>query len=195
MVALQNKAAAHVAGAPLSFLTASTVWIAVALGGTLRLLPYNNPLTGNLLVTALVFFNALNVQIALIEILLGFHITFIKDEYTRRRSLFKGREMVALWDYATAPITVRELFEPQTWAKMWANYALIDQDYQSHESYGFFIDFGNGLSTIPACLLLTTAIVYPDMVSPLAVGRCACVYVWYRWIRKRHLICCDTDLI
>ena len=41
----------------------------------------------------------------------------------------------------------------------------------NRESFGFFIDFGNGMMTIPPSLLANIAIVWPDKVSPLWVGR------------------------
>jgi len=56
------------------------------------------------------------------------------------------------------------------WSKMWSTYALYDPSYQNYESFGFFIDFGNGLSTIPPSLLVNAAMVLPKTLSPLLVG-------------------------
>jgi predicted permease len=46
------------------------------------------------------------------------------------------------------------------------------------ESFGFFIDFGNGLSTIPPSLLMNLAMVLPEKLSPLLVG---CVGIAMYW--------------
>ncbi len=80
--------------------------------------------------------------------------------------------------YLTMPLTVRQLFDTKTWAKMWSTYALYDPSYQNHESFGFFIDFGNGLSTIPPSLLMNIATVKPDTVSPLWVGCIGLAMYW-----------------
>lgn len=63
---------------------------------------------------------------------------------------------------------------------MWSTYALYDPSYQNHESFGFFIDFGNGMSTIPPSLLMNLAIVWykEDVLSPLLVG---CVGIAMYW--------------
>ena len=61
---------------------------------------------------------------------------------------------------------------------MWSTYALYDPSYQNNESFGFFIDFGNGLSTIPPSLLVNIAIVWPDKVSPLWVGCIGLAMYW-----------------
>lgn len=76
------------------------------------------------------------------------------------------------------PLTIRQLFDKRTWAKMWSTYALYDPSYQNHESFGFFIDFGNGLSTIAPCLLMNVAIVRGDLVSPLWAGCIGLAMYW-----------------
>jgi hypothetical protein len=48
----------------------------------------------------------------------------------------------------------------------------------NRESFGFFIDFGNGMMTIPPSLLANIAIVWPDKVSPLWVGCIGLVMYW-----------------
>ena len=55
-----------------------------------------------------------------------------------------------------------------------------DPSYQNTEAFGFFIDVGNGLSTIPPSILLNYAIIYgpsgsaSDTITPLLVG-CICI--------------------
>ena len=63
---------------------------------------------------------------------------------------------------------------------MWSTYALYDPSYQNHESFGFFIDFGNGMSTIPPSLLMNLAIVWykEDTLSPLLVGCAGIAMYW-----------------
>jgi len=91
---------------------------------------------------------------------------------------YKGNEWGACIAYLTMPLTLRQFFDGRVWSKMWSTYALYDPSYQNHESFGFFIDFGNGLSTIPPSLLVNIAIVWPDKVSPLWVGCIGLAMYW-----------------
>jgi len=80
--------------------------------------------------------------------------------------------------YLNMPLTLRQVFEGKTWAQMWVVYSLIDPSYQNHESFGFFIDVGNGWTTILPCLLFNYAIINPGAVSPLLLG---CVVIASYW--------------
>ena len=62
---------------------------------------------------------------------------------------------------------------------MWSTYALYDPSYQNDESFGFFIDVGNGWSTIPPCVMMNTAIAMPQYCSPLLVG-CVCLASYWQ---------------
>lgn len=127
---------------------------------------------------ALLFFNTLNVFIAACEVILGFNIAYIRADYRRLKERYTGREWDACVAYLTMPLTPRELFRAETWARMWSTYALYDPSYQNQESFGFFIDFGNGLSTIPPSLLMNLAICFPDKVSSLW---CGCIGLAMYW--------------
>jgi TRAP-type C4-dicarboxylate transport system permease large subunit len=65
---------------------------------------------------------------------------------------------------------------------MWSTYSLYDPSYQNHESFGFFIDFGNGLSTIPPSILMNFAMVLSNtssaFLSPLFVGCVGLAMYW-----------------
>lgn len=164
----------------LTFGTAIILWLATTCGILFALLPYQNPVTGNYLVTSLVFFNNLNIFIAICEICFGYQITFIQQHYKKLQATYCDghREWEALWDLINMPLNLSQLLDAQTWAQMWSTYALFDSSYQSNESYGFFIEVGNGWSTIVPCLLLNWAMVRPDAVDPLMIG---CVTVASYW--------------
>jgi hypothetical protein len=61
---------------------------------------------------------------------------------------------------------------------MWSTYAIYDPSYQNPESFGFFIDVGNGWSTIPANLLWNIAMAYPAKFSPVLVGCVGMASYW-----------------
>jgi len=155
--------------------SAMVLFIALTTGGCLHHLHYtiNTPL-----VLSLLFFNNLNILIALCEICLGLHILRIKDDYAKLLTKYKGNEFGAAVAFLTKPLGVTELLDGRVWSGMWSTYALYDPSYQNHESFGFFIDFGNGMSTIPPSVLINLAIVYPTKLSPLIVG---CVGIAMYW--------------
>ena len=131
------------------------------------------------LILSLLFFNNLNILIALCEICLGLNITYIQGHYKKLREQYpNGTEWVACIDYLTNPLTPRQVFHSHTWSTMWSTYALYDPSYQNNESFGFFIDFGNGISTIPPSILMNVAICYPNNVSSVWVG---CIGLCYYW--------------
>jgi hypothetical protein len=132
----------------------------------------------NLIAISLIFFNNLNILISLLEIFLGIHIQHIKEDYLKLRKKFRGKEWDAVMWWMTKPLSMRDLFSSKQWATMWSTYALFDPSYQNDESFGFFIDVGNGYSTIPACVLINASILFPNKISPTLVG---CVAIGSYW--------------
>lgn len=163
----------------LTWSSAIGIWLALTCGITFALLPCENPITANPIVTSLLFFNNLNIFIAICEICLGYHIMFIKDDYSKLLKKYgNGNEWKGCLALMTKPITVKEMFQGKTWALMWSTYALFDPSYQNYESFGFFIDVGNGWTTILPCLFLNYGMIYPDRVSHLLLG---CVVIASYW--------------
>ncbi len=130
------------------------------------------------LTLSLLLFNNLNIFISICEIILGCNILYIQSEYRKLCKKYKKDGWEAVLSYFTMPLSIRQLFQWHTWAKMWSTYALYDPSYQNQESFGFFIDFGNGLTTIPSSVLINVAIVRPDLVSALWVG---CIGIAMYW--------------
>ncbi|KAL9179991.1 hypothetical protein ACHAXT_007961 [Thalassiosira profunda] len=161
------------ASSPLNVGSAIAIFLVVTTGWPLSQLSTVTPLTFSLLL-----FNNINIFIALCEIVLGFNIDCIQRDYKKLKAKYAGNEWGACIAYLTMPLTIRQAFEAKTWARMWSTYALYDPSYQNHESFGFFIDFGNGLSTIPPSILMNAAIVYPDKVSPLWAGCIGLAMYW-----------------
>jgi hypothetical protein len=156
------------------------LWLAISCGTCVSLLPYDNVITGNWIVIALIFFNNLNIFIAFCEICLGLYTQFIQDDYKRKLEKYgkSGNLLNGALEWLNMPLTLKQVFDLKTWAMMWSTYALIDPSYQNHESFGFFIDVGNGWTTLPPCILLNYAMVNPLAVSPLLVG---CVTIASYW--------------
>jgi hypothetical protein len=136
----------------------------------------SNPPT--MLVPCLLFFNNLNVFIAICEICLGMNIEYIQREYAMLRETHKGKEWDACIAYLTMPLSIHQVFDYKVWCKMWSTYSLYDPSYQNRESFGFFVDFGNGMSTIPPSLLVNVAMIRPDAASHLWVGCVGLAMYW-----------------
>ena len=163
----------------LTWSSAIALFLVVTCAICLSLLPYDNPLTANPLVTSLIFFNNLNIFIAICEICLGYHIMFIKKDYKERLKKFgSGKEWEGAFELLRMPITFKEMFQGKTWALMWSTYALFDPSYQNYESFGFFIDVGNGYTTIIPCLYLNYAMIYPESVNHLLLATVVIASYW-----------------
>ena len=83
-------------------------------------------LLGNPVATALLFFNYLNIFIALCEIALGRHAELIKKDYLALKEQFKGKEWDGCLAFLSMPLSVGQIFDMKTWSKMWTTYALCE---------------------------------------------------------------------
>mmetsp|Transcript_15195 Transcript_15195/g.35209 ORF Transcript_15195/g.35209 Transcript_15195/m.35209 type:complete len:293 (-) Transcript_15195:229-1107(-) len=129
----------------------------------------------NVLGWSILFFNNLNVLIAFCEIALGNHIDFIKKHYQHLKKEYrddktfkpKKAEYLAGFAYLNMSLSLRDLYDGgQKWARMWSTYSLWDPSYSNPESFGFFIDVGNGWSTLLPCWLWNFAILFPHYFAP-----------------------------
>ena len=119
---------------------------------------------------SIMFFNNLNVLIAFCEIALGNHISFIQSEYRNLLKEYrdektgkpKKAEYLEGFAYLNTALSLRDIYNGgKKWSKMWSTYSLWDPSYSNPESFGFFIDVGNGWSTILPCWLWNFAILCP----------------------------------
>ena len=179
----EEKTSGNPINAPIPGLTITTAIVLFLALTTVAPLFYIAQIPNSLGLTIL-FFNNLNIWVALCEIALGNHIQFIKQDYLDLKKKYEGKEYQAAFRYLFMPLSLSTLFSGEKWAIMWSTYALWDPSYQNHESFGFFIDVGNGWSTIPSCVLWNVAILFPDELqqawtfSWLLVGVVGCCSYW-----------------
>ena len=107
------------------------------------------------------FFLWLNAIIALWEIALFLRIDFIEAQYARFRAEYQGRELERVKDFFGTKVPLSQILSPTTWAEIWSSYALFDDSYANRRSFGFFIDVGNGFSTLVPTLLCLYGMTYP----------------------------------
>jgi hypothetical protein len=127
---------------------------------------------------ALAFFLPLNMLICLWEIGLGLHIEFITKEYARLKEKYGKQPFDAVIQFFLAELDAASLFSLKFWTKTWStyvplailgaitgliyafvlclrSYSLYDPSYSNRESFGFFVDVGNGWTTlVPSFLYL-----------------------------------------
>ncbi|KAG7357954.1 hypothetical protein IV203_014541 [Nitzschia inconspicua] len=145
----------------LNTTTAIALWLAVTTVVPLKL-SSSRP---NALGIAILGFNNLNILIAFCEIVLGNYITIIQQDFRKFQQQYPGqRRYQAAFAYLLYPLSLRTVLSGRVWSQMWSTYSLWDPSYSNPESFGFFIDVGNGWSTIVPCLLWNVAILCPQWI-------------------------------
>lgn len=109
----------------------------------------------------LTMFNAINVLICFWEHSLWLHRANIKKEYKRLKRRGHDKRLptpLCLFQ----PITTRQAFSYRYWSVIWSQYALLDPSYADQTSFGFWIDSGNGIITMPVTVLLSFGATFDD---------------------------------
>jgi len=115
------------------------------------------------------FFFWLNTIIASWEICLFFRIDGIREQYERYLEHYRGREFDRVLDFFGERIPLRRIFSMDQWAQVWSSYSLFDESYANKKSFGFFIDIGNGFTTLVPSLVFIYGITY-EPFSARALG-------------------------
>jgi len=129
----------------------------------------------------LAFFLWLNAIIAFWEICLFFRIDLIEEQYAGFKDAYRGRELDRVKDFFFSKVSLAGIFSLSTWAEIWSSYSVFDESYADRKSYGFFIDVGNGFSTlIPSlvCAYGMTFHVLPARVFGI-LAILLCYQMWY----------------
>lgn len=129
---------------------------------------------------ALAFFLWLNTIIAFWEICLFLRIGLIEEQFARFAATYKGRELDRVKDFFTSKLTFAQVFSPSTWAEIWSSYAVFDESYASKKSFGFFIDVGNGFSTLVPSLLVLYGMTY-EILPARVLGIIAILILYQMW--------------
>lgn len=128
----------------------------------------------------LAFFLWLNAIIALWEICLYLRIDLIEAQFARFAREYRGRELDRVKDFFGGRITAAQILSPTTWAEIWSSYAVFDDSYANRKSFGFFIDVGNGFSTLVPTLLVLYGMTY-ELLPARALGIVALLILYQMW--------------
>ena len=125
----------------------------------------------------LTLFNAVNVLICIWEMSLFVYQNEVQKTYRKLKKEVEKRRggggdlptPLCLFE----KITLREALSLKHWHVIWSTYALLDPSYVQTQSWGFWVDTGNGFVTIAPTTAMTVGATY-DLsrfgVSPLAYG-------------------------
>lgn len=108
---------------------------------------------------SLAFFLGLNAIVCLWEISLFLQIDLIERKhrlYTKQVSAGASALSVAT-RFFTLPVHTGNVFSSQLWAEVWAYYSVFDASYANRQSFGFFVDVGNGFTTLIPTVLFCVA--------------------------------------
>ena len=129
---------------------------------------------------ALAFFLWLNVIINLWELCLLRHIDAIAAAHPRLCEAYRGRELARVKELMWQEVPLARLFSPALWAGIWSTYALYDESYASRKSFGFFVDVGNGLTTLVPSLIFLYSMTF-ELVPARALGILGLLLFYQMW--------------
>ena len=87
------------------------------------------------------------------HILIGIYISHIKEELKKLNEKYGNNRMSAVVDFFLTSISIKQIFTLKTWSRIWSTYSMYDPSYANRESFGFFVDVGNGWTTLLPSLL------------------------------------------
>ena len=123
---------------------------------------------------SLTLFNAVNVLICLWEMSLFLYQSEVQKTYRRLKKRVEktGKDLpqpLCLFE----KIRFRDAVSLKHWHVIWSTYALLDPSYVQTQSWGFWVDTGNGFVTIVPTILMTVGATY-DLseygITPLVYG-------------------------
>ena len=149
---------------------------------------------------ALAFFLVLNLLICLWEIGLGLHLSTIEADYQGLLKKYGGgaHRLRAVVDLMLHDMTVADLLSLRFWSRIWSTYSLYDPSYSNRESFGFFVDVGNGWTTLVPSILFLYAMTYHGVVNARVLGVIGmvkfyqefygtCIYFLSFFFNRRHV--------
>jgi hypothetical protein len=93
---------------------------------------------------------------------------------------YRGRELARVFDFFGRKVTIREVFSTALWAEIWSSYSIFDESYADKKSFGFFVDVGNGFSTLIPSLLVLYGMTF-DLLPARALGIVMLLIMYQMW--------------
>ena len=126
---------------------------------------------------ALAFFLWLNVMINFWEICLFLRVRWIRTHFETLRDSSTESALTKVLAFFSERVPLNKIFSTFTWSKIWSTYSLFDESYSDSRSYGFWIDVGNGFSTLLPSLLVLYGMTF-EIVPARVLGIVTVVLFW-----------------
>ena len=161
-------------------------------------LHYSQYLRISMLQASLAFFLVLNALICLWEIGLGLHLKSIKMDYKRLSDKYGTKRLQAVVDLMMHDLQWYDIVSLQFWSRIWSTYSLYDPSYSNEESFGFFVDVGNGWTTLVPTLVFLYSMTYHNLIGARWMGLIGlvkfyqefygtCIYFLSFFFNQRHV--------
>lgn len=132
---------------------------------------------GQLLLVMFVWFNVL---VTFWEISLYLQRRLIHDQYVSFTVGQRDKPLDPVVAISTAPIRWRDAVRPRRWAVVWSTYALLDDAYASQKSFGFWVDTGNGFSTLIPSVVFIYGLTF-DIMPAQWLGMIGIALFWQKF--------------
>ena len=94
---------------------------------------------------------------------LFFEIDYINKQYRRYAKEYSGRALDAAMNFFCSTVSFGNVWRSSLWAEVWATYAVFDPSYANKQSFGFYVDVGNGFTTLAPTFLFLVGMTKPIM--------------------------------
>mmetsp|Transcript_44774 Transcript_44774/g.122265 ORF Transcript_44774/g.122265 Transcript_44774/m.122265 type:complete len:173 (+) Transcript_44774:237-755(+) len=88
-------------------------------------------------------------------------IELIHAKYKKYAEDFKGKALQVALQFFNLDVNASNVLSPDLWAEVWASYAVFDPSYANKQSFGFYVDVGNGFTTIMPTILFLVGMSKP----------------------------------
>ena len=112
-------------------------------------------------------FVVINTMISVWEIALHVYSSFITDTFHQLKKATRANTFPPVFMFQ--PVRAAEALSLKYWANVWILYSFFDASYADPKSYGFWIDSGNGFSTLLPGLLFAVGLTY-DVLDARLLG-------------------------
>jgi predicted permease len=77
-------------------------------------------------------------------------------------------------------VPLDRIFSPSSWTGVWTSYAGFDESYANRSSFGFFVDVGNGFTTLIPSLVYLYGMTY-ELIPARALGIVGILLFYQMW--------------
>jgi hypothetical protein len=112
-------------------------------------------------------FVVINTMISVWEISLHVYAKWINATYTQLKKRHEKNVFPAIFMFKE--VSLSEAFSLKYWSNVWILYSFFDESYSDAKSYGFWIDSGNGFSTLMPGIVFAVGLTY-DLMDPRHLG-------------------------